>query len=201
MTVADTTPYPWPFDRVVDPARTALVLTGAGPRWAGRTPGDPAATDRLDQLRALAATSAIVEVLVTHDEPSPRPVALPSGPTAELLVPAPDSLRVHASGIDGFYGSNLDAVLRRTGRTHILLAGHGLETTVHSTMRRANDRGYECLLVADATLALDPSLRTAAISSIEMSGGIFGAVGLTAAVLDAYRSTLEPDPATLENTT
>ena len=96
------------------------------------------------------------------------------------------SVTVRAAGIDGFYGSDLDPVLRRLGRSHLLLVGLGLETTVHSTMRRANDRGYECLLVADAALAIDDRLRPASISSIEMSGGIFGAVGTTDPVLAAY---------------
>jgi nicotinamidase-related amidase len=52
-------------------------------------------------------------------------------------------------------------------------------------MRSANDRGYECLLVADACRPVDPALRAPALSMIEMSGGIFGAVGQSAQVLRA----------------
>ena len=52
-------------------------------------------------------------------------------------------------------------------------------------MRSANDRGYECLLVVDACAPLEPELVPAAISMVEMSGGIFGAVGTTAPVLAA----------------
>ena len=74
----------------------------------------------------------------------------------------------------------------RTGRIRrLLLAGVGLETCVHSTMRDANDRGYECLLVLDACVPIDPSLVPASVSSIEMSGGIFGAVGTSADVIAA----------------
>jgi nicotinamidase-related amidase len=56
---------------------------------------------------------------------------------------------------------------------------------VHSTLRSANDTGYECLLVADACSAHDPALVASSISSVEMSGGIFGAIGTTDAVLAA----------------
>jgi nicotinamidase-related amidase len=53
-------------------------------------------------------------------------------------------------------------------------------------MRSANDRGYECLLVIDACAAYDLALIAPSVSMIEMSGGIFGAVGTAAAVLDAF---------------
>ena len=66
-----------------------------------------------------------------------------------------------------------------------MLCGQWLETGVHSTIRSANDRGYECLLALDACIPYDPDLAPAARSQIEMSGGIFGAVGDTAAVLAA----------------
>ena len=92
---------------------------------------------------------------------------------------------VSAVGIDGFYGGPLDAVLRAGRRDQLLLVGLGLETTVHSTMRSANDRGYECLLVVDACAPLDPEVVPNAISMVEMSGGIFGAVGTTNNVLAA----------------
>ena len=66
--------------------------------------------------------------------------------------------------------------LRAAGRDLLLLAGGWLEVGVHSTMRSANDRGYECLLVPSACIAIDDTTRAATISSTEMSGGIFGAV-------------------------
>ena len=74
---------------------------------------------------------------------------------------------------------------RAAGRDHLLLAGFGLEAPVHSTLRSANDRGYECLLLLDACAPLDPSLTPASRSMIEMSGGIFGAVGTVGALLGA----------------
>ena len=65
---------------------------------------------------------------------------------------------------------------------------------MHSTMRSANDRGYECLLVVDACAPLDPDLVPPAISMVEMSGGIFGAVGTTAPVLAALAAAPATDP-------
>lgn len=187
MIVAGTTPYPWPFDQVVDPARTALVVCGADQQWADRTPADPDRLASLDRLRAGLAAAGVLEVVLHHDNPSGRRFVAPVDAVGAAVVPSSSaSLTVRSAGIDGFYGSDLDPLLRRHGRSHLLLAGLGLETTVHSTMRRANDRGYECLLVADATLAIDDRLRAASVSSIEMSGGIFGAVGGTNAVLTAF---------------
>jgi nicotinamidase-related amidase len=68
------------------------------------------------------------------------------------------------------------------GRDTLAIAGLGLETAVYSTMTTANDRGYECLALADASAAHDPEVGERALRSITMSGGIFGAVGTAAAL-------------------
>jgi nicotinamidase-related amidase len=93
------------------------------------------------------------------------------------------STTVPAPGIDGFYASRLDDLLRSDRRTHLLVAGHGIEAPVHSTLRSANDRGYECLLVTDACTSLTDDLGAPAAKQVTMSGGIFGAVGTADAVL------------------
>lgn len=184
-TIANTTPYGWPFDGMVDASSTALVIAGCDPTTAARTPLDTAAAVNLDLMRDRLAAVGVLVVLVHHTSPSPHgPPVLPPTPSSPLVARIRE-LTIVAAGLDGFYGSPLDATLRRSGRTHLLLAGLGFETAVHSTLRRANDRGYECLTVADACACGDPDLRRAAISSIEMSGGIFGAVGSTADVLAA----------------
>jgi nicotinamidase-related amidase len=97
-----------------------------------------------------------------------------------------------AGGLDAFYASDLDVVLRRRGVRRLLLAGVGLETAVHSTMRDANDRGYECLLVVDACAPIDPALVPASVSMVETSGGIFGAVGRVADVVAALAPAHSP---------
>ena len=101
-----------------------------------------------------------------------------------------DAVRTHAS--NGFHETPLDGLLRAAGRTDLLLAGEALEDAVHSTLRAANDRGYECLLVLDACAPLDAESAAAAASMVEMSGGIFGAVGRCAEVLDALTELPSP---------
>lgn len=189
--IPGTTPYAWPFDGRVDPARLALVVCGAAGEWAHRTPLDAVAEDHIATLRAVARRRGVFVALVDQATTG-RGCDLPSD-AAPALEPAGAERRVLAAGVDGFYGSSLDPLLVRAGCTHLLVAGRGFETTVHSTLRRANDRGYECLTVVDACVAIDPELRAAAVSTIEMSGGIFGAVGTTAAVAAALTPESQED--------
>lgn len=181
MTVTGTTPYPWPWSGMLDPARCALVVTGADPWWSATVPGGPGpVTDAITTLTPLVAQTFLV-----RNAPATR------GRRPERVPPSiPDvGIPVAAGGIDGFFASPLDHLLRRSGTDLLLLVGFGLETTVHSTMRSANDRGYECLLVADACLPVDPSLVRPSTSMVEHSGGIFGAVGSVAAVATTLAAT------------
>lgn len=182
--VAHTTPYPWPFDGELDAARTALVVVGGGAWCAARTPDEPTKATRLARLRANLAETEILIVLVEH-RPHLHRVRTVDHPAPELRLVDGD-IAIVAAGLDGFYGSALDRTLQLHGRTDLLVCGYGLESAVHSTVRRANDRGYECLTVIDATLAHDPDLASAARSTIEMSGGIFGTVGACDDVVAAY---------------
>jgi nicotinamidase-related amidase len=100
--------------------------------------------------------------------------------------PKPSDLVVEASGIDGFNGS-LDDVLRAHGVDHLVVGGFGHEAAVDSTLRSANDRGYECLVLEDGVAPFDDDLGAHALSSVTMSGGIFGAVGTSSALLSALR--------------
>ena len=59
---------------------------------------------------------------------------------------------------------------------------------VHTTMRDANDRGYECVIVSDCTAATDAGNHTAALNMVTMQGGVFGAVATSAALVDAIGS-------------
>ncbi|GIH23336.1 hypothetical protein Aph01nite_16460 [Acrocarpospora phusangensis] len=163
-----TSPYPWPWHGHVDPVRLALLAV-ACPRPAGP---DREVETLAEQVRA--AGGLVVSVRV---RPPYRPVVPPA-----QAPPVRADRTVRAAGWDGFHGSDLDSVLRAEGRDLLLLAGCCLELGVHSTMRAANDRGYECLLVEDACTAASPDLRQGALSTIEMSGGIFGAVGTRTAV-------------------
>ncbi len=178
--VAHSTPYPWPYDAALAQGRTALLVLGWNDDWLRRC-HEPA-----DAVRAIARLAAAVDFVVTVDQPAP--VTHGSfGPMADDRS-RPEIVHAHAitaAGVDGFFGGPLDTVLRTARRDQLLLVGFGLEAAVHSTMRSANDRGYECLLVVDACAPLDPELVPPAISMVEMSGGIFGAVGTTEPVLVA----------------
>ena len=185
MTVPGTTPYAWPYHGALRPERTALVICGAGATWSQRTALDDGVERSIAALRSAARTHGIPTVLVHHHTPPQRAHTVAVDHPCTPIEPGGDDHVVGAVGIDGFYGSGLDATLRALGVADLLMVGRTLETTVHSTTRRANDRGYECLTVVDACASTDPTCRAGAVSSIEMSGGIFGAVGTSTAVIGA----------------
>ncbi|HVC24538.1 MAG TPA: isochorismatase family protein, partial [Acidimicrobiales bacterium] len=125
------------------------------------------------------------------------PARRPQGGAARPPQRGPDrgrgwlaaDVEIGAGATSAFYASALDDVLRSGGRTDLVVAGWGLEGPVHSTVRAANDRGYECLLVADASIATDPRLAVASCEMVRHSGGIFGAFAQTGDVLDALGGT------------
>jgi len=181
--VPATEPYPWPYDGILSCARLALVVAGGQRWWVDRTQEPMVALDALARLRHVARVAGALVLLLDHIAPPSAHRGRRFVPTrddrgADLAVlPDAGDLVISAAGLDGFYGSALDTALRSAGRDRLLVAGLGLEGPVHSTLRSANDRGYECLLVADACSCADPVLRAGAITSVLMSGGIFGAVG------------------------
>lgn len=182
--VAGTEPYPWPYDGRVVGDTLALVLAGWDRRWAGRAAHGTATVAACGRLAAGVAASGGLVVAVDHGETGTT-AGHPGPPEpVELVLPVPPVV-VGAAGLDGLHGGPLDDLLRRAGRTHLLVAGFGLEGPVHSTLRSANDRGYECLLVTDACAPLDEGLAGAAAHTVTMSGGIFGAVGRLDPVLAA----------------
>jgi biuret amidohydrolase len=195
-TVAGSVPYPWPYDGHLSASRTAVVVAGAHAAAAGPEAGGAEAAAHAPGLLALLAAARAVGaecIFVRHGRRGP--LREPGrGPLPEIGSPGwalagglarPEEPVVDSRGIDGFFGSDLDRLLREREVTHLVLAGMGLETFVHSTMRTANDLGYECVLALGAAVPDDPALTEAAALMITMSGGIFGAIAEAEAVASA----------------
>jgi nicotinamidase-related amidase len=104
------------------------------------------------------------------------------------LYPAPGEPVIDKPGKGAFFATDLQAILLHRGIRQLVVTGVTTEVCVNTTVREANDRGYDCLVVADCVASYFPEFQAAALKMISAQGGIFGWVGQSADVIAA----LEP---------
>jgi biuret amidohydrolase len=111
--------------------------------------------------------------------------AEPGNAIISRCAPIPGEIEIDKPGKGAFYRTDLDATLKDRGITHVVFAGVTTEVCVQSSMREANDRGYECLVVEEATESYFPEFKQATLAMIRAQGGI---VGWTARLADVEKA-------------
>nr|WP_139829636.1 isochorismatase family protein [Mycobacterium gastri] len=180
MTV-DANPYVWPFDGGIAVERTALINIDWQVDFAGEvgyvdTMGYDLSLTRtpLGPARTVLCAARELGLFVVHTREGHRPD----------LSDLPANKRWRSARIGAEIGAAGPRGRIRHYPSH--LHRHTTDVCVHTTLREANDRGYECLVLSDCTGATDYSNHLAALKMITMQGGVFGAHSTSAAVLEAF---------------
>ena len=109
------------------------------------------------------------------------------------LAPLPGEPVIDKPGKGSFHGTSFGALLQERGITSLVVTGVTTEVCVHTTVREANDRGYECLVLSDCVGSYFPEFQRVGLAMIAAQGGIFGWVAPSSDFLAALTDAKHPD--------
>jgi biuret amidohydrolase len=101
------------------------------------------------------------------------------------LYPKAGEVVIDKPGKGAFHATHLDLILHNRGIKSLLVCGVTTEVCVNTTVREANDRGYECVVLSDCVGSYFPEFQRAALAMVKAQGGIFGWVSDSTRVLVA----------------
>lgn len=171
--------------RTIEPTKRVL----AAARSAGLTVIHTREGHRPDLSDLPAAKRARGRLAVGIGDPGPMGRILVRGEPGHDIIPelypAPGEPVIDKPGKGAFYATDLDAILKNRGISHLIVGGVTTEVCVSTTVREANDRGYECLVLADCVGSYFPEFQQAGLAMVKAQGGIFGWVAESSALLSA----------------
>ena len=103
------------------------------------------------------------------------------------LYPAPGEPVIDKPGKGAFFATDLHAILGNASIAKLIVTGVTTEVCVNTTVREANDRGYDCFVPADCVGSYFPEFQDMGLKMIKAQGGIFGWVGRSEDVIGALR--------------
>ena len=169
-----------PIRRLTDAAREAgclIVWTRQGYR---NDIADASAYDRWRNQRA--------GITLRAGDPASLLRGSPGYDMVPELAPAPGDVVIDKTANGAFYATDLEMILRAQGITHLLFTGCTTDVCVHTTLREAVDRKFQCLLVEDACASCDAYAHAAAIHMVTVEDGVFGTVSNVDAVIEGLQS-------------